>query len=93
MVPGNVSKSSCFRRSVHLYTVDVYVIQERWITLEYVILGEIVPPRRVIFLVSSKPYIYTCANDLIFKSSKAVAFKKEKHLSNVVSLFKAIKNV
>lgn len=83
MVPGNVS---CFRRSVHLYTVDVF--QDRWITLEYVN----VPPRRVIFLVSSKPYIYN-ANDFIFKSSKAVAFKKEKHLSNVVSLFKVIKNV
>lgn len=40
----------------HLYTVDVF--QDRWITLEYVILGEIVPPRRVIFLVSSKPYIH-----------------------------------
>lgn len=82
----------------HLYTVDVF--QDRWITLEYVTFCEIVPPRRVIFLVSSNHMLssYTCVNNLMFKSSKAVALKKRitkqnKYLSNVLSLFKTMKNV
>lgn len=58
------------------------------------ILGEIFPPRRVIFLVSSNHILsidsYACVNDLMFKSSKAMGFFYFK-LSNALSLFETIK--